>query len=202
MGQFFLGIITGIITEIIIFVFITFIKNKKLKKRLVKIISGHDYIPYQDQKEAIDCIKKDIANSNYVRVLTLRGLSFLNSEGDFNFIWDSNKEIEMILSYIDNKAIDKRINLTKNENYKEEMKYVHTALMNKKKNYQDLSYYTHNVDLAFRIILLETCVYVSYINDYLEVPKSKIYRFESNEEIYQAFNKYYKSIRIKSRRQF
>lgn len=198
MGQFFMGIFTGIVTEIIIFLFVKSVKNKKLRRKFVKAISGNDFIPYKNQKEALCSIKTDVEHSNHIRVLSLRGLSFLNSDGDFNFIWNDGKEIEMILSNIRNEAIKKRVKLHKNTDYWEEMRYVHNALKNKKKNYQDLSYYIHSVDLAFRIILLDTCVYVSYINDDLEVPKSQIYKFDSTTEIYQAFNKYYKSVRAYS----
>ena len=138
-----------------------------------------------------------------VRVLSVRGLSYMDNSSDFGFIWEStDKRIEIILSDIDNSSISKRCgnSLFNTDEYKKEMELINACILKKSISYPHLSYYKHNQDLAFRLIVLDRYLYVSFFNYGVKAADSKMYRFERDSQAYKAFLKYYKDIRRSSQK--
>jgi hypothetical protein len=200
---FVLGVITSLITELILFLVLKFLKSKKLKNLLSKAILHEDYFPFANQKSAIDDIRKKTKESATIRILSIRGLSYIGIDGDFKFVWDDdNKRIEIIFSDIDNHAINRRSRLFQenNKDYRNEMEHVKNYILEKQVYFQNLSFYLHQEDLAFRIIILDKYMYLSFFNAGIRASDSQIYRFERDSEIYKAFKTYYKNVRRLSKK--
>jgi len=205
MQTFMLGIIISLATEFVIFLIIRFINNKKLKYFLAKSLLKNEYIPYENQSAAIDNIRRDMSRSSQVRILAIRGLSYISNEGDFNFIWDNpNKRIEIILSEQNNDAVYMRskLYLENNDDYIKEMTMIHNALFSKHKLCPNLTFFTHNVDLTFRLIIFDKYLYLSFFNDGKKASESQMYKYDRDSQMYRAFYKYYKNVRRKSKKQF
>jgi len=164
---------------------------------------NHEQALFENQSEAVASIKESTFSSRQIRILAIRGVSYVNDDGDFNFIWDNKeKRIELILSALNNRAISQRSRLyiENNEEYKREIKLIQETLKEKHKEYQNLTCYTHNIDLPFRLIILDKQIYLSFFNDGIKASASQIYKYDRDSQMYQALNKYYKTVRRRSKK--
>lgn len=203
MGNFILGILGNLVVELIIFLILKFIKSIKIKYLIAKLLLKEDYFPYKNQKSALNDIKNDAKLSREIRILSIRGLSYIGEDGDFNFIWsDISKRIEIVISDLSNVSIRKRSSIYKEnkEKYLKEMEDVHNFILDKKKVFENLSYYNHEEDLVFRLIILEKQIYVSFLIAGQKASESQIYRFDRDSQMYTAFLTYYKNVRRKSKK--
>ncbi len=201
--DFFLGIIASLVTQLIIFIFIRIFKLEKIKLSIAKKLLKEDYFPFDNQKKAVTDIYEKLKESCEIRILSIRGISYIGDEGDFSFIWeDKSKRIEIILSDIFNSSIKRRSGAVhiNNKDYKKEIELVNEYILQMFYLCPNLTYYRHNQDLAFRLIILDKYMYLSFFNISIKASESKMYRFERDSQIYKAFLKYYKDIRRVSKK--
>lgn len=110
MGEFIFGIISSLLVELIIFIILKFIKSVKVKYIIAKILLKEDYFPYKNQKYALEDIKNDAQLSREIRILSIRGLSYIGEDGDFSFIWSNvSKRIEIVISDLGTNQLKKEV---------------------------------------------------------------------------------------------
>lgn len=203
MGEFIFGIISSLVVELIVFIILKLIKSVKIKYSIAKFLLKQDYFPYKNQKYALDDIKNDAQLSREIRILSIRGLSYIGEDGDFSFIWSNvSKRIEIVISDLCNDSVKKRSAIYKEnkEKYIKEMEEVQNFILDKKKVFEHLSYYNHKEDLVFRLIILEKQMYVSFFIAGKKASDSQVYRFDRDSQMYKAFLTYYKNVRRKSKK--
>jgi len=154
---------------------------------------------YKSAEKANKDIDKGMLNSTTIKILSLRGNSIVSPDNcDFPNLWaDKNKEIEIILASPNNvEAIDERSNALKmsNKEYTERIKHSYSLLKLKKESYR-LSVYSHMENLAFKLIILEHCIYVIYVLPNKSVHKSTVIKYKSDTNAYGTFNCYYENFK-------
>lgn len=176
---------------------------------LNKIINGY-YLKfdaakiYPNNKKSDKLINNAIEKSNSIRILAIRGKSFVDSDKStciYPAIWsDKNKKIEIIISNSTNNIINVRsiANNIDSEDYQLSIKALCESIKIRKKNYPKLKLYTHNVELPFRIIILDECMFLFYYPESGSVHTQNVIRYEKENSAFYAFQKYYDSVKIMS----
>jgi len=153
---------------------------------------------YTSKARGLKAINKDIAKSNSVRILSVRGKSIVDSDV-YASLWDSTqlqKRIEIITSSPDNDAViieRSQANNTSRDEYRTEMQFAYNVLMIKKQEFQNLSIFQHMESPSFKLIILDQCLYVSYYLREKNVNKSRLIKYKSNNGAYDAFLHYYET---------
>lgn len=167
-----------------------------LKKDTAKI--------YPNNRRSTLLINKEIKSSNKVNILAIRGKSFIDSDKFsciYPSIWeDKNKNIEIIISKSDNNIVDirsKANNIVK-EDYQLSIKSLCESIKIRKKTYNKLKLYTHNVELPFRLIILDQCMFLFYYPESGTVHTQNVIRYDKNSAAFYAFQKYYDSVKKSS----
>lgn len=174
---------------------------------LNKIINGY-YLKfdaakiYPNNKKSDKLINNAIEKSNSIRILAIRGKSFVDSDKStciYPAIWsDKNKKIEIIISNSTNNIINVRsiANNIDTEDYQLSIKALCESIKIRKKSYPKLKLYTHNVELPFRIIILDECMFLFYYPESGSVHTQNVIRYEKENSAFYAFQKYYDSVKI------
>ena len=143
-------------------------------------------------------IDRDIAKSESVRILTIRGKSIVDI---YPSLWDNDKtgrRIEIIVSRLDNDSVIQersRANNTSIDLYKNEMSYAYNGLKLKRNKFGNLSIFLHKENPAFRLIILDEYLYVSHFLPEKNVNKSRLIRYQKSNGAYIAFLHYYETIK-------
>ena len=158
---------------------------------------------FKNDKIATREINKSIRRSKKIGILAIRGKSFVDSDKTsciYPAIWeDRKKEIEIIISDTYNSKMIKERSFAIGqtpEEYELSIKTTIEALKIRKANYLNLNIYTHRVELPFRIIILDECLYLFYYPKTGSVHTSKVILYEKESSAYYAFEKYYESIKL------
>jgi len=198
-------IILNIISSIIFSAVIWSTRNIWLNK----IINGY-YLKfdatkiYPNSKKSHKLINDEIGKSNTIRILAIRGKSFVDSDKStciYPAIWsDKNKLIEIIIANSTNSIIDARsiANNIDKEDYQLSIKTLCESIKIRKKSYPKLKLYTHNIELPFRIIILDKCMFLFYYPESGSVHTQNVIRYEKDNAAFYAFQKYYDSVKISS----
>lgn len=195
-------IILNIISSVIFGVLIWSTRNIWLNK----IINGY-YLRfdaakiYPNNKKSDKLINDAIKKSNSIRILAIRGKSFVDSDKStciYPAIWsDKNKTIEIIIANSTNSIINVRsiANNIDEEDYQLSIKMLCESIKIRKKSYSKLKLYTHNVELPFRIIILDKCMFLFYYPESGSVHTQNVIRYEKDSAAFYAFQKYYDSVK-------
>jgi hypothetical protein len=157
-----------------------------------------------------NCIKdqnKEMKKSTSVRILTLRGLTYVNDipECFYNNLWDvssdekTKRTIEFITISEDSDAIIEKRAKAQNistEEFKISLDLVFHQLKTKQKTLRNLKFLIHKEDIPFQLVILDDFLYVSF---YLDDAMSRTIKYKrSNHGAYSAFVHYYEEIRKQS----
>lgn len=155
---------------------------------------------YKSQAKAVKEINKDMERSTSIRILSIRGRSFTNSnQAEYPSLWNSNNKImEIIISSDDNSiAINSRSKATKisAEEYKLGITYSNKILSNRLNTFKNLKVFNHMENLSFKLIIMDQCVYVCYFLPEKAVHNSSVIKYKSDTGAYDAFLHYYNSLK-------
>ena len=154
---------------------------------------------YTSRKRGRKAINKDIAKSDSVRILSIRGKSLVESS-EYPSLWEDQKQqkkIEVIVSSLKNDlAIAERsqANNTSKEEYIAQMQYAQNIFTLKTKIFPNLTVLNHMENPPFRLVVLDHCLYVSYYLKENNVNKSRLVKYKSENGAYNAFLQYYENI--------
>lgn len=193
------GIIVTIVAEIILMIVLTIWTNIRKKKWLSRICSkifkhGVECV-YQNQAQAINDIKKDIENSNGIKIFCMRGRSFIQYDQPLSYILEKrNFEIKYLLADPNSSFVEKRAQeINKIKSYKGELENNLSDLFAVSGEKKEVEVRTHRQPAVFRLIILDDSLYLSFFTSDLG---SQLNVFKINKEslIYEGFNRYFKMI--------
>lgn len=159
---------------------------------------------YPSNKKSNKLIDKEIGLSNSICILAIRGKSFVDSDKStctYPSIWDDkNKTIEIIIANSGNPIVNVRsmANNIEIEDYQLSIKSLCESIKIRKKSYSKLKLYTHNIELPFRLIILDKCMFLFYYPESGSVHTQNVIRYEKGSAAFYAFQKYYDSVKITS----
>jgi len=204
MDQFLIGVASTLAgTALLFFV------SKYKQVRWFKLISGSsifghgvEYV-YTSQKEAVLDIIKDINHSDYIKIYTMRGFSFLEPEEDFSsFMRQQEKSIELLIANPGSKqspnpeVINRGVEtLTADpEMYRKDIiRALEKARILKEHN-KRIKCKIHTEPATFRIILLKNRIYLSFFEPYKSGSQLPIYRIKSDSHIGMAFERLFRQV--------
>lgn len=193
------GLLTGILGEIIL-ALLGWIIVKAKSSSLLKIISssklfGHgiEYV-YPSHDKAVDDMKIDIDKSAFVKIMCIRGRSFIQADEELSYVMTSNnKNIKFLLSSPTNTYIDLRANEIGKppELYRKEIENNLQQLFSATIGLNNIEKKIHNEPPIFRLIIMENRIYFSFFKESKMGTQLQVFRAKSNSSIYKGLNRYY-----------
>lgn len=198
-------IILNLVSSIIFSAGIWFTRNIWINKLINGYYLKQDTVKiYPSNEKSNKLINEEVKSSNSVKILAIRGKSFVDSDKSactYPAIWeDKNKDIEIIIAKISNSVVDVRskANNIDKEDYQLSIKTLCESIKIRKKSYNKLRLYTHNIELPFRLIILDDCLFLFYYPESGSVHTQNVIRYEKNSAAFYAFQKYYDSVKNSS----
>ena len=193
--EFLLSIVSGIFSSIIVAIIVWVTSRIWLYGFYSDIAKV-----YNSKKSGRKAVNKDTLKSNTVKILSIRGKSIVESS-EYPNLWNpnlTNKQIELIVSALDNDQVildRSKANNIDVEEYKQQMKYAQDILDIKEQKYGNLTVYHHKENPAFKLIILDHCLYVSYYLRENNVNRSRLVKYKSENGAYNAFLQYYETVK-------
>lgn len=188
-------IILNIISSLIFGIVIWSTKNiwfDKLSDAIIKryFLTINDIKILPDKKRTHKLINKEINSSNSICILAMLGQRTFEI---YPTIWsDKNKKIEIVLSNINNEAFKDYNSL----HIANTVHVINEFIQNKKRDYPNLKFYTHNIDLPFYMIILDESIYIKHLNVSRQFNTLNVSRYGKESDEFYSFKKYYKSIKM------
>ena len=152
---------------------------------------------WRTQSEARDSMQLDYKETKSVKILAIRGNSLADQKGDLNFLF-SRPDVNIMLGLSDgeNERLLRRRSVVNSSDityYKKELDIAKYKIVKNYLNKNKLTFFSHNIDLCFRLIIFDNALYVSFFG-VTPAKKSEVYRYNSNTQMFEAFNHYFESV--------
>ena len=206
MKEVLIGITSSLIAAIIYATF-AYVVSRRFRKQcrivLNKIFDTGILYIYSNQSEAEPDIRESFKHSPIVKVLTLRGKSFLSDMGKLRFIVDelgSWQQLKFMMSDPDPDGSPNYIRLRAKEllgidgqevdDFLEEVKQDKKVLSHKAKTLP-IEPRLHNSPAVFRLIIFQEEMYLLFYSTRARAVNNQVYRCPSSSELYRAYNRYF-----------
>ena len=150
---------------------------------------------FKNQAKATPFIIKDLGNSKFIRVLTMKGETFSNPNADenpfYNIICTKNIEQKYLVSSINNPYLKKRSEeLADLENMEScvQLSIKNFFSIQKKHSKKNFQIRLHEEIVRFRIILLEDFLYLSFQEVGKAGKNTSMLKIKSGTSIYANFS--------------
>ena len=167
---------------------------------------------YKDQEEAEPDIRESFRHSTIIKVLTLRGKSFLSDMGRLGFIVNdlgSWQTLKFMMSDPDPGVDPNYIRLRAEElleidgqdanDFLEEVRQDVTILA-RKGTQLPISPKLHNSPAVFRLISFEDEMYLLFYSRRSRAINNQVYRCPSSSELYKACNRYFDLVYVDAKK--
>lgn len=200
MQEFWNGLLSGLVVEIIIGIVIYVVakfKNSTILKILASSkIFGHgiEYV-YKNQNYAMKDMVADIQATRKVKIFCMRGRSFIQSDAELSaMIERRDLDIQYLVLDPESYFVSKRSEELNKPNYKQELETNITDLVNQSVGKNNIHKKKHNQPPVFRILILDSRIYFSFFEENKLGSKIPIFRAKKNTAIYNGLNRYFNFI--------
>lgn len=205
--SFIIGIIGSLIASVI-FTMAAYLISKRFKKQVTILFNrvvdtGMIYI-YNNQKEAIDDIKRSFKSSDEIRIMAYRGYSYYTDTGSLRFILKDLEKWQRLyfmssdpisdgkVNYIIDRASEvTNIDTEEQQHYVDEVKHGVKILASIAAKNDNIEISHHNHPPTFKIMLFRDDLYLSYLSKDSRAKNNKMYRYRSGSDMYKVMERHF-----------
>lgn len=209
----FQEILTGVLSSLVasvVFAVIASALSWKFRKQcriaLNKLFDTGILYIYQNQQEAEPDIRESFCRSPVVKIMTLRGKSFLSDMGKLRFLieelasWQTlqfmmaDPEPGGIPNYVRIRAQELLgIDGQESEDFLEEVKQD-CRVLSRKASMFPIEPRVHNSPAAFRLLIFKDDIYILFYSSRERAVNNQVYRCPSSSELYEAYVRYFELV--------
>lgn len=199
LDTFWGGLISSILIEIALSIILWIVAKVKSSSILKAISSsklfGHgiEYV-YSSYDKAKSDIKKDVDISPFVKIMCIRGRSFIQPDEELSVLASTRQtHVKYLLSSPQNPYLKMRANELGHDLdiYIQDVKSNLEQLYNTSRGINNIETRVHNEAPVFRLIILENGIYFSFFVKIKMGKQLSVFRAKSNSIIYKGLNRYF-----------
>lgn len=200
MGEIAQGVVYGLVAEIIVMLIVIVIAKVKNSSLFMIFaaskIFGHgiEYV-YKEQRDASKDILKDIESSTTVKLLCMRGRSFIQTDAELSQILEKrNLTIQYLVLDPDSQFVQKRADELNKQNYKQELETNISDLKTQTQGKANVAKRIHDQPPVFRLLILDNRIYFSFFEKNKLGSQLPVFRAKDSSPIYKGLVRYYEYI--------
>ena len=214
MQTILISVISSLVASLIYGILIVVISST-FKKHLViginRLLDTGITCIYKNQNDAVDDIKNCFSKSKTIKVLTLRGNSFLSNMGPLSFIVNDMEEWQNLTFLISNPYLEnfdenkpcyaklradelKKIDRQKQKDFLGEIEIDIKKLKSQAED-ANIEGFLHNSPAVFRLLIFDNDLFLLFYASSNRAINNRVYRCPSSSELYTSFNRYFKMIK-------